>query len=258
MDKKDLILKRLIEIGESLKQTGDAKALLGLGSIGMELERFDEWSDLDFFVIVKDGKKKRFIDNIDWLTNIGKPAFFFLNSPDGYKYLYEDGVYCEFAIFEEHELSEVTFSAGRVVWKTDDFNEELCKPSKKNTPWKPDNLDWAMGEVLTCLYVGLCRFGRGEKLIAAKFVQTFALDILVASASYFEKEVSYFKDDFQNERRFEIRFPDFASKMPDMMQGYDKVPESALAILNYLESKYNVNAGIRKAIVELAERVRVQ
>jgi len=256
MDKKNLILKRLTEIADSLQKTGDAKALLGLGSIGMELERLDEWSDLDFFVIVKDGMKKRYIDNLDWLTNCGTPAFYFLNSPDGYKYLYEDGIYCEFAVFEEHELSNTQFSSGRIIWKTKDFDESLCTPVKKNTPWKPDNLDWAMGEVLTCLYVGLCRFGRGEKLISTKFVQTFALDILVACASYFEQEVSYFKDDFQNERRFEIRFPHFASKIPGMMQGYDKVPESALAILEYVESKYNVNDGIKNAIIELAQRVK--
>jgi len=255
MNTKDLILKRLTQIADSLQQTGGAKALLGLGSIGTELARLDEWSDLDFFVIVKDSMKKRYIDNLDWLTNCGAPAFYFLNSPDGYKYLYEDGIYCEFAVFEEHELSKIPFSAGRVVWKTSDFDESLCTPAKKNVPWKPDNLDWAMGEVLTCLYVGLCRFGRGEKLIAAKFVQTFALDMLVACASYFEEEVCYFKDDFQNERRFEIRFPHFASKMPEMMQGYEKVPQSACAILEYVESKYNVNPGIKKAIVELVKRV---
>ena len=57
MNKKELLLKRLDEIGRSLKKTGKALALLGLGSVGVELDRIDDYSDLDFFVIVKDGEK---------------------------------------------------------------------------------------------------------------------------------------------------------------------------------------------------------
>ncbi len=253
MDKKQFILNRLDQITAAVAGTGEALAFLGLGSIGTELERFDEWSDLDFFVIARPGKKWRFIENLDWLNSSGEPAYHFKNSPDGCKYLYKDGVYCEFAVFEPEEIAKIPFSAGRIIWKTDDFDPSICVPSKKNSPWRADNLDWAMGEVLTCLYVGLCRYARGEKLIAAKFVHTFALDILIASAHFFEKEIPYFNDDFQNERRFEKRFPVMAESLPSMMQGYTLIPESALGILRYLRMKYQVNEGIGLAIEELAE-----
>lgn len=253
MDKKQFILNRLDQIAAAVAGTGEALAFLGLGSIGTELERFDEWSDLDFFVIARPGKKWRFIDNLDWLNGSGVPAYHFKNSPDGHKYLYEDGVYCEFAVFEPAEIEKIPFSAGRIIWKSDDFDPSICVPSKKNTPWRPDNLDWAMGEVLTCLYVGLCRYARGERLIAAKFVQTFALDILIAAAHFFEKEIPCFNDDFQNERRFEKRFPVMAESLPSMMLGYMRVPESALGILEFLRMKYQVNAGIGSAIEKMAE-----
>jgi hypothetical protein len=36
---------------------GDAIALIGVGSVGRELDRIDEYSDLDFFVVVDDGAK---------------------------------------------------------------------------------------------------------------------------------------------------------------------------------------------------------
>lgn len=41
------LLARLDEIGRSLIQSGHAIALIGLGSVGEELHRLDEYSDLD-------------------------------------------------------------------------------------------------------------------------------------------------------------------------------------------------------------------
>ena len=53
--KTQLLLQRLDEIGGSLAQSGHALALLGLGSVGEELHRLDQYSDIDFFVIVDPG-----------------------------------------------------------------------------------------------------------------------------------------------------------------------------------------------------------
>ena len=44
------LLHRLNEIAKSIEKSQKALALLGLGSIGKEQERLDEYSDLDFFV----------------------------------------------------------------------------------------------------------------------------------------------------------------------------------------------------------------
>ena len=56
MNKTELLLQRLDEIGQFLKDSNQALALLALGSCGTERERLDQYSDLDFFVIVKDGR----------------------------------------------------------------------------------------------------------------------------------------------------------------------------------------------------------
>ena len=74
----------------------------GLGRA--ELGRLDDYSDLDFFVVVEPGHKLNFIQQLDWLTVPALIAYAFRNTTDGYKVLYEDGVFCEFA-------------AGRIVWK---------------------------------------------------------------------------------------------------------------------------------------------
>lgn len=255
MNKKDLLLKRLEEIGKSLEKTGDARAFLALGSVGLETARLDKYSDLDFFVIAKRDKKNRFINNLDWLTNISEGAFYFLNTDDGYKFLYKDGVYCEFAIFEENELTNIPFSQGRIIWKEMDFDESLCMRSDKKTPWKPKSLDWAINEALTCLYVGLCRYARGEKLSGTRFVQSFAVDILISSSDYLAEEKKDFKDEFQHERRYENRFPDLAAYLPKMIQGYNKTAQSALETLNFIEERFVVNPYIKKEIIVLANEI---
>jgi lincosamide nucleotidyltransferase B/F len=112
---KELLLSRLTQIAQSLEQSKRALALIGLGSVGLELERLDEHSDLDFFVIVEAGFKQEFLEQLDWLICLSPVAYVFQNSADGFKLLYKDGVFCEFAIFEISELASIPFAPGRIT-----------------------------------------------------------------------------------------------------------------------------------------------
>ena len=47
---------RLASLARELSGRDDALALLALGSVGTETARLDAWSDLDFFVLVRDGQ----------------------------------------------------------------------------------------------------------------------------------------------------------------------------------------------------------
>ncbi|WP_442597145.1 hypothetical protein [Neobacillus sp. D3-1R] len=251
--REELLLERLNQIGKSLEKTGDALLLLGLGSVGDEIGRLDEYSDLDFFVIVKPSLKKRFIDQLDWLETIHPLAYSFRNTKDGYKILFEDGIYGEFAVFEEEEMGDILFSPGRIVWKDPSFhNLEIISPLRKAPSIRQESLDFAINEALTNLYVGLCRYARGEKLSGMKFIENYALDNILSVLHLIEKEVEYYPDIFGNERRVEKRFPEFAAKMGDMLQGYQQVPESALKVLAYLEEVYPVNQNMCKEIRRLA------
>ena len=51
------LLERLNAIGQSVAGTSAGLAVLGLGSVGSEPDRLDNYSDLDFFVIVRPGCK---------------------------------------------------------------------------------------------------------------------------------------------------------------------------------------------------------
>ncbi|MCK9407594.1 MAG: hypothetical protein WCX28_00185 [Bacteriovoracaceae bacterium] len=255
MTSPTLLLQRLNAIASSLRSSGKAQALLGLGSVGTELGRLDEYSDLDFFVIAKLGEKQLLIDDLFWLRNVAPIAFHFKNTNDGHKVLFQDGIYCEFAVFEEAEMKNAAFSAGRIIWKEETFNESLCVPQIPSSPFVPDNLDWAVGEAITCIYVGLCRYARGEKLSGTRFIQSYAVDMIVACSLRFEQERPDFKDQYQNERRYEQRFPGMAQWLPRIVLGYDRVPESALSLVEMIEHYVSVNASMKKEIVNLAQHL---
>lgn len=245
------LVKRLDEIGGSLAQSGGALALIGLGSVGEELHRLDEYSDLDFFAIVETGYKRHYIENLEWLSRLAPIAYHFLNSPDGYKLLFSDGIFCEFAVFEPQELAEIPFAPGRTVWKRDDAPENLHRPAKELIPAAGRGVEFLVGEAITNLYVGMGRDKRGEKLSAMRFIQGYAVDRLLELSEHIEPAQDVTRDIFANERRFEARHPSIARELPSWMQGYTRNRESALAILSFLERHFKVNEAMADAIREL-------
>jgi len=251
MNKKENLLKRLDEIGESLKISGNGLGLLGLGSVGNELQRLDEYSDLDFFAIVKNGYKRHYIQNLDWLSSIKPIVYCFRNTADGFKLLFEDGIFCEMAVFEPHELSGIPFSEGRWVWKSDELDGGLNTPKIPYPKQDQKSVEWMVGEAITCLYVGLGRFHRGEKLSAFRFIQNYAVDRILELTPLIEPELQHFKDVFSGDRRFEKRFSSTAELFSDFIQGYDRSPESAKAILEFLNNHFEVNEEMKKQILEM-------
>ncbi|MBK9052061.1 MAG: hypothetical protein IPL78_14480 [Chloroflexi bacterium] len=250
MKHPEKLLNRLDEIGQSLEKTGKALALIGLGSVGQELDRLDDYSDLDFFVIVEPGQKSHFLTNLDWLSGLAPIAYYFQNTVDGYKLLFADGVFCEFAVFEEAELAHIPFAPGRIVWKRAGVSEEIAAPVKPSSP-STHSVEWLVGELLTNLYVGMGRYRRGEKLSAFQFVQVYALGRLVDLAGQIEMAQPGHADIFVGERRFEQRFPELAQHLPQFGPGYEGTPAAANAILRFLDQHFPINPAIKEAILSL-------
>jgi len=252
MNAPHLLLRRLDDIGISLSKRGDALALIGLGSVGTELHRLDAFSDLDFFVIVKAGSKARYIEELDWLTAVSPTAYYFPNTKDGYKLLYEDGIFCEFAVFEQSELATIPFAQGRIVWKADGVNDAIATPTyASNQHDEQHSIEWHIGEALTNLYIGLLRDHRGEKLSAMRFIQHYAVNRVLDLAKQIEKPTAVSKDSFSIERRYEMRFPNMAPLLPTFMQGYERNRESASAILAFLDDYFEINEGMKTAVYKL-------
>ncbi len=253
MTNPQALLARLDAIGRSLEGSGHALALIGLGSAGLEVDRLDAYSDLDFFAIVEDRYKRRYIEDLDWLSSVAPIAYHFQNTPDGHKLLFEDGIFCEFAVFEQTELKAIPFARGRIVWKRPQVDDAIGMPVVTG-PLPPNNsVDWLLGEALTNLYIGLSRLRRGEALSAARFIQGYAVDRVLDLAPRIEPADSAPKDAFAPDRRFERRFPQVAQALPGFMQGYQRNAESALAILGFLELHFEVNPAMAEAIRGLAK-----
>ena len=87
---------------------------------------------------------------------------------------------------------------------------------------------------VTNIYIGLGRYRRGEKLNAYRFIQGYAMDRIIELSDYIPQEQQHGRDPFSKPRRYEQRYPNLASELPNLMQGYDRCVESALAILDFL------------------------
>lgn len=246
------LLGRLDAIGQQLAKTGQGLALLGLGSVGIERDRLDDYSDLDFFAIVAPGTKAHFIDHLDWLTDIHPVVYYFRNTRDGYKLLYEDDVFCEFAVFEPDEMAGIPFAAGKIIWQVEGFDASILTPPPVSADSSTVSRDFQLGEALTNLYVGLLRDRRGEVLSAQRFIQHFAVDRVLELARIVETpSAAVHADQFMSSRRFEALYPQTAAHMAAFIQGYGKNRESARAIVGWLDAHFEVNQGIKARILEL-------
>lgn len=251
MTRPNTLLNRLDAIGRSLAQSPGALALIGLGSVGREMERLDEYSDLDFFVVVAAGHKQAFLSDLAWLSAAHPLTYRFRNTDDGYKFLFADGIYGEMAVFTPDELLTAAYAPGRLVWRRAGVPDEWAAPRQ----WPPHrakrSIDFLLGEALTNLYVGLCRYHRGEKLSALRFIQGYAVDRVIDLAGPLTGGAAGAEDLFDGPRRFEQRFPMLAADLPALLPGYDHSPAAAAAILALLEAHFPVEPAFGDAIRDL-------
>jgi hypothetical protein len=247
------LLQRMDDLGAVLARRGDALALFGLGSVGVDLERLDDHSDMDFFAIVEDDAKQRYLDSIDWLEELAPVVFSFENSVDGRKVLFADGLFAEYAVFTLDELRAQSWPPARVVWQRDDMPAELDGGAGRLPPLSPhDNPEYQLNEALTNLYVGLHRDLRGERLSAMRFIQVHAVDRLLTFLHLTESGASPRQDAFVVERGAEKGFGPAVLPLAEMAPGYERNAEAALAILAWLEARVDVSEALAAAIRELA------
>lgn len=243
----DKLLQRLDDIGNYLVNRDDVLGLLGLGSVGVELSRLDQYSDLDFFLIVKKGSKSTYLASLFWLSDVYPLVYSFRNTVDGYKILFSDGIYGEFAVFEEQEMTDISYSEGRWIFKKLD-----CKTSNVQImPFQPlvsKQTDFAVNELLTNLLVGLQRFRRGERLAAQRLIEVHALNQLISILPSIYVEENIVADKFNLDRRVEFRFPAFAKKIPLFVQGIENIPASAQHLLDFVMTHFDVNKAMADEI----------
>lgn len=249
--------QRLAEVAQALKAS-DGLGVLALGSVGLETARLDRWSDLDFFLIVRPGTKARYLDHPQWFTQVAPVAWSFRNTVDGYKLLFADGIFAEMAWFEPAELARIPFAPGRWVWRSPELDEALARPTNPGEPARlPESAEWALGELLSCLYVGLGRWNRGEKLSAWRFVQGHCLDRFLELVDLILPSNAPFADFYNRDRRWETRHPELAVELSAFLTGYEATPQAALSLLAWCERHFEVNAALATEIRRLGGEPRL-
>lgn len=241
-------IKNMYLLSNRVALYNEVLCLLGLGSMS-ETKRADEYSDMDFFLVVKNGSKDRFLYQLDWLE-IHPILFTFKNSNDGNKVLFSDGTFAEYAVFTEDEILNATYTKGKIYYQKETYLENIsdCKNIKFK---KPIDISYHVNEALSNLYIGLKREKRGEYASATTFIQSYAYQLVVQLFPYCFENTIEFEDYFVYERRIEFHFKEAKSIISNMRQGYLKNKESALEILNFLIKYFNPNEFIVKEIKDM-------
>ena len=158
-------LRRLGDLAVSLAPRGDVIAVLGLGSAGVETERFDDHSDIDFWLVADDAAAKAdLLAGTDWLAGFGgRLTYSFVNDPNGRKALFEDGLFLEYAVFDARRAAPgwptpAPASPGSAPAATSTSTNHVPPPA----PGALHTTDFHVNEALTNLFVGLHRELRGE------------------------------------------------------------------------------------------------
>lgn len=200
---REILLARLDAIAASVASRDTGLALLGLGSCA-EPGRLDGCSDLDFFVIVADGAKVAWVEDLSWLEQACALAWAHRNTRDGWKTLDGAGVLCEFAVFEPGELATIPFAPGQLIWARDGFDAGLVAPRARPGPVDPA---WETREAKSNLLVGLMRLARGEATAGWQ-------SICVHAAAHARRALTRWgegSDPFDPARRIEVREPALAA-----------------------------------------------
>lgn len=240
--------RRLDALGRQLSARDDALALLALGSLGREPDDSDAWSDLDFFVLVREGAKARYLDDLSWLHAVHPLVWHYRNTVDGYKALMADGLVCEFAVFTPDELARIPYAPGRFVWRRAEIPDALAVP-RVPLPSAPGR-DWLVGEVLSNLLIGLQRLARGERLAAMRMIQGHALERLLELRAQ-SSPAAGSADPFDVTRRIEQRDPDTVRWLTRAAGGYAGSGAAAVAILEALRTLAPVPAAVAARIDQL-------
>jgi lincosamide nucleotidyltransferase len=240
--KMQIIQETLESLSGAAQKSSHAIALVGAGSAGAEVARMDQYSDIDFFLIVEDGFSSGFINDNSWFGRDLPIVFAFRDTDHGNKALLENGVFLEFAIFTQAELAQNGIPGLRTIWSKSGFS--LPDLSAKQPTVR--EVSFYVDQALSNLLVGALRLRRGERLAALGMIERYALTNLLTA--YRVKNKLTVQDPFNIERRAEQSLGvDFAA----LAQGYERLEQSSAKILAFAEENFEVNAPIVQSIREL-------
>lgn len=238
-------LTRLDRLAAHVRSDPSVLAVLGLGSAGLDHQRFDEHSDIDFFLIVADQEAKdTYLADPAWVLGFGgELVHSFVNDRNGRKALFADGLFLEYAVVTREQLKAMPLHGVRTVWQ----RPGVTLPDHRH-PSRPalDSIEFHLNEALTNLFVGLHRELRGERLAASRLIQVHAVDRVLALLRLTGVTDADSADPFDPTRRVDRSGAAPAWSM--MMPGIDDNRRAAAAILGWLTDHFEADRALVAAV----------
>lgn len=189
----------------------DVTGLVWAGA-SAEPSRADEWSDHDFFLVVRPGRGEHFRRGLSWLPWHEEIAFACRETEHGLKVVYCDGFVLEFAVFDEAELSHAVLNHHALAFGDEQLAAVLPSLVRNTVPVDPLTIDDHLGLFYALLLIGSGRYRRGERLVGGQFVRSHAVGHLLAVAhAVLPSERPEARDALDPWRRLELQFPEFAA-----------------------------------------------
>lgn len=259
MTKDDLIQDRLGQIRSAIEARPEMLSV----SLPQENETLqtlrDNDCDIQFTLVVTNGAKGQYLNDLSWLMDIQHIAFTFCRCPGHFRFLFSDGIYCDLTVLDQQEFAShqgvnYPFASLR---KGQSGNPQLIapeEPPQNSNAIEQHDTRWLMGELLTNLLIGLRRYTKGDKLSAFYLIQHHGLSRLLALIAKWEANQDQAKSRISNTATcFEQSYPQVASKVSQFALGYDQSPQSAFAILKYVEQHENVNYFLKDQLLNLIQ-----
>jgi hypothetical protein len=224
-----------------LERHSDVIGLVAVGSMAEQDYPPDEWSDHDFYVIVRPGVQERYRDHYDWLPDAQAIVWAFRETAHGVKVLYRSGHLLEYAVFDTDELKLAKANRYRVLVDRGGIEARMSQIEHETASWASETSDaFHAGQFLTNLLVGVGRYRRGEVASAHLFVKAQALrHLLRLLVRHVASEQHGLADNIDPTRRFERVYPVLGQALRAAM--LCEVPEAAGRMLALFETE--VDAG---------------
>jgi hypothetical protein len=196
--------------------------VVGLVAVGSMAERDygpDEWSDHDFFVVVRPGEQEALRRSLDWLPRPDEIALSFRETEHGLKVLYENGHLLEFAVFDLDEVALAGVNRFRVLLDRGGVAARMQEVADATAARPRDSDERVFGMLVTAVLVGAGRHRRGEELSGAYFVKGLAVrHLLELLARAVPAERTSLLDDLDAFRRFDLVHPVLARELAGLLR----------------------------------------
>jgi hypothetical protein len=205
----DTYTARLVE---SVSGDPDVLGLVLAGS-GAEPERIDEWSDHDFFLVVRE-KAEPWRQSLDWLPDHERIVLAPRETEHGLKVIYDDGHVLEFAVATLDEMQNWAANMAAVVFDRGGVQELVTGMLERTVPATEQDA----ADIQLFLSHLLIRARRGELLAAGVAIRGHAVrHLLPVWRHRVTPQTGATSDSLDPNRRFEAAYPDAAAELADAL-----------------------------------------